>query len=160
MTSEESKQLRSQLVDAIRGHEAHLDFEAATDGFPAKLRGVKPPGAPHTAWQLLEHIRIAQHDILAFSRDANHQSPKWPEGYWPETEAPPNPDAWEKSVAAVHRDGLAFNAVIQDLSNDPFKPFPHGDGQTLLREALLAASHNAYHLGQFVYLRKTLEANV
>jgi DinB superfamily len=158
MHSDQSAQLRQQLLDAIRGHQAHLDFETAVDGFPPDLRGVKPPGAPHSAWQLLEHIRIAQHDILAFSRDANHKSPPRPEGYWPKTDAPPDQLAWDKSVAAVHRDGLAFNALVQDLSNDLFKPFAHGDGQTLLREALLIASHNSYHLGQLVYLRKILEA--
>lgn len=158
MHSDQSAQLRQQLLDAIRGHQAHLDFETAVDGFPPDLRGVKPPGAPHSAWQLLEHIRIAQHDILAFSRDANHKSPPWPEGYWPKTDAPPDQQAWDKSVAAVHRDGLAFNALVQDLSNDLFKPFAHGDGQTLLREALLIASHNSYYLGQLVYLRKILEA--
>jgi len=158
MKTDQSTQLRQHLVDAIRGHQAHIDFDAAVDGFPANLRGVKPLGAPHTAWQLLEHIRLAQHDILAFSHDARHKSPKWPEGYWPSKEAPPNETAWEKSVAAVRRDGLAFNALVQDLSNDLFKPIVHGEGQTLLREALLIASHNSYHLGQLVYLRRTLEA--
>lgn len=158
MTNDESVQLRQQLVDAIRGHQAHLDFDAAVKSFPANLRGVKPAGATHTAWQLLEHIRIAQHDILAFSRDATHKSPKWPEGYWPSTEAPPSATAWDKSVAAVRRDGLAFNALVQDPSSDLLKPFAHGEGQTLLREALLVASHNSYHLGQLVYLRKMLEA--
>lgn len=158
MKKDESVQLRRQLVDAIRGHQAHVDFEAAVDGFPASLRGVKPARAPHTAWQLLEHIRIAQHDILAFSRDPKHKSPKWPEGYWPATEAPPNAAAWDKSVTAVRRDGLTFNALVQDLSTDLFKPFAHGEGQTLLREALLIASHNSYHLGQLMYLRKMLEA--
>ncbi|MGA7410792.1 MAG: DinB family protein, partial [Bryobacteraceae bacterium] len=123
MKKDESVQLRQQLVDAIRGHQAHVDFEAAVDGFPASLRGVKPARAPHTAWQLLEHIRIAQHDILAFSRDPKHKSPKWPEGYWPATEAPPNAAAWDKSVTAVRRDGLTFNALVQDLSTDLFKPF-------------------------------------
>ena len=157
MKTEQSVQLRQQLVDAIRGHQAHLDFDAAVDGFPASLRGVGPAGAPHTAWQLLEHIRIAQHDILAFSSDASHKSPKWPEGYWPSTDAPPSAAAWDKSVAAVRRDGLAFNTLVQDLSNDLFKPFAHGEGQTLLREALLVASHNSYHLGQLVYARKTME---
>lgn len=158
MTPDQSVQLRQQLIDAIRGHQAHLDFESAVDGFPVELRGLKPPGAPHTAWQLLEHIRIAQHDILAFSHDVKHKSPKWPEGYWPSTEGPPASDSWDKSVAAVHRDGLAFKALVQDLENDLFKPFAHGDGQTLLREALLVASHNSYHLAQLVYLRKMLEA--
>jgi hypothetical protein len=158
MKNDESVQLRQQLVDAIRGHQAHLDFDAAVKGFPANLRGVKPPGATHTAWQLLEHIRIAQHDILAFSRDATHKSPKWPEGHWPSTEAPPSASAWDKSVAAVRRDGLAFNALVQDPSSDLFKPFAHGEGQNLLREALLVASHNSYHLGQLVYLRKMLDA--
>ncbi len=158
MKNDESVQLRQQLVDAIRGHQAHLDFDAAVKGFPANLRGVKPPGATHTAWQLLEHVRIAQHDILAFSRDATHKSPKWPEGYWPSTEAPPSASAWDKSVAAVRRDGLAFNALVQDPSGDLFKPLAHGEGQNLLREALLVASHNSYHLGQLVYLRKMLDA--
>lgn len=158
MKSDQSAQLRQQLVDAIRGHQAHLEFDAAVKGFPANLRGVKPAGATHTAWQLLEHIRLAQHDILAFSRDAAHESPKWPEGYWPSTEAPPNETAWDKSIAAVHRDGVAFNKLVQDLSTDLFQPFAHGDGQNLLREALLIASHNSYHLGQLVYLRKMLEA--
>ena len=158
MKNDDSVQLRQQLVDAIRGHHAHLDFESAVDGFPVDLRGVKPAGAPHTAWQLLEHIRIAQHDILEFSRDAKHRSPKWPEGYWPSTEVPPDAAAWDKSVAAIRRDGLAFNALVQDVSNDLFKAFEHGDGQTLLREALLIASHNSYHLGQLVYLRRMLEA--
>ena len=158
MKNDESVQLRQQLVDAIRGHQAHLDFDAAVKGFLANLRGAKPPGATHTAWQLLEHIRIAQHDILAFSRDATHKSPKWPEGHWPSTEAPPSASAWDKSVAAVRRDGLAFNALVQDPSSDLFKPFAHGEGQNLLREALLVASHNSYHLGQLVYLRKMLDA--
>jgi hypothetical protein len=159
MKADQSVQLRRQLVDAIRGHQAHLDFDTAVvDGFPANLRGVKPAGAPHTAWQLLEHIRIAQHDILAFSSDPKHKSPKWPEGYWPSTEAPPSAAAWDKSIAAVRRDGLAFNALLQEASNDLFKPFAHGEGQTLLREALLVASHNSYHVGQLVYLRKMLEA--
>jgi hypothetical protein len=158
MKAEESVQLRKQLVDAIRGHQAHLEFDAAVKDFPADLRGVKPPGAPHTAWQLLEHIRLAQHDILEFSRNPKHKSPKWPEGYWPSTDAPPSAAAWDKSVAAVRRDGEAFNALVQDPENDLFKPFAHGEGQTLLREALLVASHNSYHLGQFVYLRKMLEA--
>ncbi len=158
MKNDQSAQLRQQLLDAIRGHQAHLDFDAAVEGFPANLRGAKPPGAPHTAWQLLEHIRLAQHDILAFSRDAAHKSPKWPEGYWPSSEAPPSEAAWDKSVAAIRRDGLAFNALVQDSSIDLFKPFAHGEGQNLLREALLIASHNSYHLGQLVYLRKMLEA--
>ena len=158
MKAEESVQLRKQLIDGIRGHQAHLDFDAAVDGFPADLRGVKPAGAPHTAWQLLEHIRIAQHDILAFSRDATYKSPKWPEGYWPSTEAPPTATAWDKSVAAIRRDGLAFNALVEDSSIDLLKPFPRGEGQTLLREALLVASHNSYHLGQLAYLRKMVEA--
>jgi DinB superfamily len=158
MKTDQSPQLRQHLVDAIRGHQAHIDFDAAVGDFPLDLRGVKPAGVPHSAWQLLEHIRIAQHDILAFSRDARHKSPKWPEGYWPATDAPPNATAWDKSVAAIRRDGVAFNALVQDLSNDLFKPFTHGDGQTLLREALLIASHNSYHLGQLVYLRRTLEA--
>ena len=148
--------LRQQLVDAIRGHQAHIDFDSAIKDFPAKLQGIKPPGAPHTAWQLLEHMRIAQNDILEFSRNPVHKSPKWPEGYWPETEVPPKAEAWSKSVGAFQEDTEEMIKLVKDPQNDLFQPFAHGDGQTLLREALLVASHNSYHLGQLMYLKKIL----
>lgn len=153
---EQLKELRKQLVDAIQGHHAHLDFDAAVKDFPPDFQGAKPPGAPHSAWQLLEHLRIAQNDILEFSRDSNHQSPDWPEGYWPQTHAPPDKEAWSKSVKAFQKDAKEFATLISDEKSNLFQAFEHGDGQTLLREALLVASHNSYHLGQLLFLKKTL----
>ena len=155
---EHDKLLRQQLAKLIDWNEAHADLSAAVHGFPAKLRGQAPDGLPHSAWQLLEHIRIALWDILEFSRDAKHKSPKWPEGYWPETVAPPSDKAWDESVKAILNTQEELRKLVTDPSRDLFKPFPHGDGQTLLREVLLAADHNAYHLGQLVLVRKALGA--
>jgi hypothetical protein len=156
LASDETAILRKQLLDALRGHQAHIEFSAAVHDFPPELRGVKPAGAPHSAWQLLEHLRIAQNDILEFSRNPKHKSPDWPEGYWPSTEAPPHPDAWKQSVAAFERDAKEFSALVNDPKNDLFQAFPHGEGQTLLRQTLLLASHNSYHLGQLVFVKKIL----
>lgn len=158
MRQNESVTLRQMLVDAMRGHQSHIDFDSAVEDFPIELRGRKPAGAPHTAWQLLEHLRLAQRDILDFSRNPNHKSPEWPEGYWPTTDAPPDAKAWDRSVSAFQKDIREFNKLVQDLQEDLFAPFEHGDGQTLLREALLLATHNSYHLGQFVFVKKTLLA--
>ena len=155
MDAKESMAIRLMVVDAIRGHQAHVDFDSALEDFPPEARGWKPPGAPHTAWELLEHMRIAQNDILEFSRNPKHKSPEWPEGYWPKTPAPPSDKAWDDSVKAFQRDAEAFNKYLQDLQNKLLEPFEHGGGQTLLREALLIASHNSYHLGQLVYLKKS-----
>jgi hypothetical protein len=148
--------LREQLAKVIDWNEAHADFHAAVDGFPAKLRGRVPEGFPYSAWQLLEHIRLALWDILEFSRDARHESPKWPEGYWPTTPEPPSSDAWDKSVKAIQEHLEAMQKFINDPSRDLFAPLPHGTGQTLLRQALLVGDHNAYHIGQLVLLRKAL----
>ncbi len=139
----------------MRGHQAHLDFDSAMRDFPSEIRGTKPPGAPHTAWQLLEHMRIAQHDILEFSRNPQYQSPKWPDEYWPLTEAPPDNEAWASSVQSFRQDAQEMARLVRE--GDLFQPFAHGEGQTLLREALLVASHNSYHLGQIIFLRKVLE---
>jgi len=152
------KALREQLAKMIDWNEAHADFRAAVDGFPAKLRGRVPGGLPHSAWQLLEHIRLALWDILEFSRDARHKSPNWPEGYWPKDAEPPRPGAWGKSVKAVIKHLDEMRELITDPSRDLFAPLPHGSGQTLLREALLVGDHNAYHVGQLVLLRKALGA--
>jgi len=156
VASDDTAILRRQLLDAIRGHQAHIEFSAAVKDFPPELQGAKPPGAPHSAWQLLEHLRIAQSDILEFSRNPSHKSPKWPEGYWPDTEAPPDAKAWAESVAGFERDAKALGALVKDPKSDLFQALPHGEGQTLLREALLVASHNSYHLGQLVFLKKIL----
>jgi hypothetical protein len=155
---EHDKLLRQQLAKLIDWNEAHADLSATVDGFPGKLRGQVPERFPHSAWQLLEHIRIALWDILEFSRDAKHKSPKWPEEYWPKTAAPPTDKAWDESVKAILNTQEELRKLVKDPSRDLFKPFPHGDGQTLLREVLLAADHNAYHLGQLVLVRKALGA--
>jgi hypothetical protein len=150
------KSLRRQLVKTMAGGESHLDFAAVVKDFPADKRGVKPHGEPHSAWQLLEHMRIAQWDILEFSRDPKHQSPQWPEGYWPATEAPPTADAWDLCVAQFKTDAAAMDDLIQHTGSDLFKPITGGDGQTLLREACVLATHNSYHLGQLEFLKKML----
>jgi hypothetical protein len=152
----ESKALREHLLNLLKGVGAHADFDTAIADFPPALRGVKPEGAPHTAWQLLEHLRIAQWDILEFSRDSKHVSPQWPQGYWPETEAPPNDKGWDESVRRFQRDLKLMQALVVDEDNDLFAHIPHGTGQTLLREAMLVADHNAYHVGQLVLLRRLL----
>jgi hypothetical protein len=152
----ESDALRQHLLDLLRGHNAHLDFEAALADIPSKLRGVKPAGAPHTAWQLLEHMRIGQWDILEFSRDPKHKSPSWPEGYWPKTEAPPSAASWNNSLRSFRADLKGMAKLVGDKKTDLVARIPHGTGQTILREALLVADHNAYHLGQIVLLRRLL----
>jgi hypothetical protein len=148
--------LREQLRSALKGDQSHLDFASALKDFPAGMRGHKLAGAPHSAWQLLEHLRIAQHDILEFSRNSKYKSPKWPEGYWPAEEMPPDAQAWDASVEAFQKDARAFAKLIQSEDQDLFKPFAHGDGQNLLREALVLTAHNSYHLGQLVFLKKSL----
>jgi hypothetical protein len=150
--------LRKQLVELLRMEGAHLSFDDAVADFPIKLRGVKPQGAPHTPWQLLEHLRIAQWDILDFSRNPAYEEMKWPDDYWPKTEAPPDAAAWDKSVEQFRRDLKAIEELVSDAGTDLTARIPHGTGQTLLREALLVADHNSYHLGQLVFVRKMLEA--
>jgi hypothetical protein len=154
----QSDALREHVLDLLRGRNAHVDFEKAVADLPSNLRGVKPKGAPHTAWQLLEHMRIGQWDILEFSRDPKHVSPAWPEGYWPKTEAPPSPAAWNNSLRKFRADWKAMAKLVADGKKNLFARIPHGSGQTLLREALLVADHNAYHLGQLVLLRRLLGA--
>ena len=152
----ESEALRQHLLDLLRGRNAHADFDAAVTDFPSRLRGVKPPGMPYTAWQLLEHMRIAQWDILEFSRDAKHKSPAWPEGYWPKTEAPPTAASWNNSLRSFRADLKGMAKLVADKKTDLYAKIPHGTGQTILREALLVADHNSYHLGQIVLLRRLL----
>jgi len=150
--------LREQLRKFIAWGDAHLDWPEALQGIPAKLRGIRPKGAPHSAWELLEHVRIAQWDILEFSRNPKHVSPEFPEGYWPESAAPPSPAAWSKSVKAFLRDRKAFQNFVTDPNTNLFARIPHGTGQTVLREILLAADHNSHHLGQFILVRRLLGA--
>jgi hypothetical protein len=150
--------VREHILSLLRGGNAHVTFDQALKDFPAKLRVVKPKGAEHTAWELLEHMRIAQWDILEFSRSSKHTSPEWPGGYWPKTEKPRDGEAWEKSIASFKKDLKAMEKLIEDPKTDLYVKIPHGTGQTILREALLVADHNAYHLGQLVLLRRLLGA--
>ena len=154
----DDKSLRQHLVNLLTRGEAHATFDDAVKDLPEELRGKVPPGAEHSPWQLLEHLRIAQWDILEFSRDAGHKSPQFPEGYWPAQAAPPGREAWEKSVDAFRADLKALCELVSDERTDLFAPIPHGDGQTILRQALLTADHNAYHLGQLVLARRLLGA--
>ncbi len=149
--------LRHHVINLLSQAEAHVDLQDALKNFPRDLRGRRPEGSPHTPWQLVEHIRIAQWDILEFSRSAKHKSPKWPDDYWPKTEAPPDEEAWDRSVKQIFSDLEAMCALVRNPDHDLVASIPHGDGQTLLREALLLADHNAYHLGQVVIVRRILE---
>jgi len=151
--------LQKHLINLLSFEEAHVGLEEAVRGLAPELRGKKIKGAPHTAWQLVEHMRIAQWDILEFARNAKHVSPKFPEGYWPKSDAPPSEAAWKKSIASFRQDLEEMKKVVAEADEEQlYAPIPHGDGQTLLREALLLADHNSYHLGQLVMLRKMLGA--
>jgi uncharacterized damage-inducible protein DinB len=152
------KALREHLVKLLKGGDAHADFKTAIEDFPDELRGKTPKGAEHSPWELLEHLRIAQWDILDFSLNPGYKARKWPEEYWPKTAAPPDAKAWDRSVRAFQKDLKAMSELVNDEKTDLFAKIPHGDGQTILREALLIADHNAYHLGQMVLLRRLLGA--
>ena len=161
--------LRKHLIDLLEGGKAHITFEDAVKGFPVEQAGIRPAGSPHSAWEILEHLRIAQEDIMRFSGGmaahlpAGKQAPegytelKWPGDYWPASPAPEDGAAWRHSVQAIRRDLGRFVKLIEDPSRDLLAPFPWGDGQTLLREAFLIADHNAYHLGQIMLVRRMLE---
>lgn len=150
--------LRKHLLELLAGGQAHATFDHAVKDLPVALRGKRPKGAEHSPWEVLEHLRIAQWDILDFSRNPKYQHRPWPEGYWPATPAPPDDQAWDKSVRAFRRDLKAMCALVADPATNLYAPIPHGDGQTILREALLVADHNAYHLGELVLLRRLLGA--
>ena len=150
------KSLREHVIFVLNGGGAHLNFDAAIKNLPAELRGKRPKGAEHSPWELLEHMRIALWDILEFTRNPKHVSPEFPAGYWPASEAPPDGKAWDKSVNAFRADLKALADLVADQGTDLLAPLAHGDGQTVLREALVAADHNAYHLGELVLLRRLL----
>jgi hypothetical protein len=158
MHTDQMTALREHILYLLRGGGAHLDFDKAISGLPTHLRGVRPAGLPHSPWRLLEHLRIAQWDILRFCIDPQHVSPQFPDGYWPQSDAPPAPGAWDRSVEAFRADLRAMLELVSDPATDLFTPLPHGQGQTVLREALLVADHNAYHLGQLVVVRRLLGA--
>jgi hypothetical protein len=148
--------LRKHLIELLRKSHAHAGFEAAVKGVPADKMGVRPHGLPYSAWELLEHLRLAQRDILEFSESDKYQSRTFPDDYWPKSPKPENATAWEKSVQSVLADRDEFIALLEDPKRDLYAPFPWGEGQTLLREALLIADHNAYHIGQMVLVRRML----
>jgi hypothetical protein len=148
--------LRDQLAALLKGGGAHARFSEAIAAFPTNKRGVLAEGLPHTGWQLLEHLRIAQWDILEFSRNAKHSSPTFPEGYWPKTSDPADEAAWDKSVASFEKNLQEMIRLVKDPKTDLYAKIPHGEGQTILREALVLADHNSYHLGQLVDLRRAL----
>ena len=150
--------VREQVVRLLQGGQAHLTLDAVLKNFPQSLRGRKPAGVPHSAWQLLEHMRIAQWDILEFSRNAKHVSPEWPEGYWPSSDRPPTDAAWKKCISAIRRDCRAMQKLVENPRTDLYSKIPHGSGQNILREALLIADHNAYHIGQLLLVRQLLGA--
>jgi hypothetical protein len=154
----QDQSLRDHLLYLLRGGGAHLDFNSALAKLPLKLRGAKPKGVPHTPWRLLEHMRIAQWDILEFCRNPRHVSPEFPEDYWPKGDGPPSATAWNNSVKAFGNDLQAMQDLVANPTTDLFARIPHGEGKTILREALLVADHNAYHLGQLVVVRRALGA--
>jgi len=150
--------LRKHVVELLTLGHAHATFEQAVNGLRAELRGKLAKGAEHTPWQLVEHLRIAQWDILDFSRNAKYKAMKWPDDYWPKEKAPADEKAWDRSVRAFKKDLREMVALVEDEKTDLFAKIPHGEGQTILREALLVADHNAYHVGQLVLVRRLLGA--
>ena len=155
MTADQS--LREHLAWLLREGHAHLTFDAAIADLPPNLRATKPARIPHTPWRLIEHMRIAQWDILEFCRNPRHVSPAFPTGYWPTGDAPPDDAAWDGTIAAFHRDLQAVQDLVADPATDLFAPIPHGDGQTILREIILTCDHLAYHLGEFAIMRQVMD---
>jgi hypothetical protein len=158
MTDAQDKALRQQLVEYLEGGWAHAKFDNVVPDTPVTARGQKAAGMPHSPWMIIEHLRIAQWDILEFSRNAKHKSPKWPEGYWPKTEAPPSADDWDKSIEQFRKELKMMQDLVADPNTDLFAKIPWGEKQTVLREALTLADHNAYHLAQIVDVRRALGA--
>lgn len=148
--------LRETLLEFLHGGNAHLELATVVDDFPFELLGKKPKGAPHTAWQLVEHIRFTTNDLLVFSTDSKYKAQKWPDSYWPKEEAPASKEAWEQCVQGLKKDFAEFEKLVENPKSDLFAKIPWGDGQTLLREVLLACTHTSYHLGELVFLKKEL----
>jgi hypothetical protein len=155
---DESK-LREQLAYSLSGKGAHMSFDQAVKDFPRELIGIRIPHLAHTAWQQVFHLWIAQWDILEFSRGPAHVSPPWPDGYWPSNDAPDSAKLWDETIAKFREDLEAMIDLVRGQKNDLLAPFLHGQGQTLLREALLVIDHNSYHVGQIVDLRRLLEVD-
>lgn len=150
----EQKIIDEELIKLLQGGNAHIGLVDALKGLPADARGIKPDKLPYSIWQLVEHIRIAQWDMVQFCIDADHQSPKWPDEYWPKETAPKDDEAWANSLKQIHDDLQEFIAVLKE--RDIYKKLSHGTGQTILREALQIADHNAYHISEIVVIRRLL----
>ena len=158
MKPNSDKALRDHVLYLLEGGGAHAKFDDVIKGIPPNLRGKKPNGLPHSCWMLLEHLRLAQWDILEFSRNPKHVSPDWPSGYWPADDAPPSHAAWNASIQKFRKDLKTMEALVANPKTDLLARIPWGDGQTILREALLVADHNAYHFGQLLDVRRILGA--
>ena len=156
METNESNMLREHLIKLLDWQDAHVSFDAAVEGIPPSLQGVRPAGLPYSPWELLEHIRITQSDILNFCRNSDYEAPSWPDEYWPKLTSPPAPDEWQQSVTAIRNDRQALQNLTADPALDLYAEIPHGEGQTYLREVLLVADHSAYHLGELVAVRRLL----
>jgi hypothetical protein len=154
----QDQQIRQQIAKILDWGEAHADFRAVVENFDEDLRGDVPPGFSHSAWELLEHMRIALWDIVEFTKDARHKSPPWPDGYWPPSPNPPQQEAWDQCIDSINDLLQEMQGLVLDRHRPLLEPLPRSQGQTLMREALLIADHNAYHLGQLVQLRKALKA--
>jgi len=150
--------LREEVVRLLTSKGAHADFESAVKDLPADLRGERPEGAEHSPWEILEHLRIAQWDILDFSVNPDYKHLEWPEEYWPKSPAPAGDAEWNRSVRSFLEDRERLCDLVAEELTDLFAKIPHGDGQTILREALLTADHNAYHIGELVLVRRLLGA--
>ncbi|WP_445663995.1 DinB family protein [Fodinibius sp. AD559] len=148
--------VRSLLLEQLEGRNAHVDFNQAVQGLTFKQAGIRVEGIPHTIWELIEHIRIGQDDILKFCNNPDYEALNWPDDYWPEKSKPESKEQFEKSVQAVQEGIEEMRELIRDPQNNLQKPLPHGDGQTLFREAMLIVDHNAYHIGQIVLIRRLL----
>lgn len=154
----EQSDYRTVVRNALGWHDAHADFKSATAGLPVELRGKRPQGLPHSPWEIVEHIRIAQWDILDFCRNPKYTEMKWPDEYWPKAPAPPDAKAWDASIAAFHKDLGEMQKLADDPKIDLLAKIPHGSGQTYLRELILTIDHNAYHVGELVAVRRMLGA--
>ena len=156
-----AQSIETELIALLEGGHAHATFEDAVKDFPAALHGKVPKSLPYSAWQIVEHLRIAQQDMLHFSDNTqgNYKEKKWPDDYWPKSSTPPNPGAWKKTIDAIHADRKAFLKLLKEADKTTLtKPFPWGQGQSLLKEALQLADHNAYHVGELIVLRRLLGA--
>lgn len=153
----DQSRIRELLLEQLSGRNAHVDFDRAVENLVIKDVGIRPNRLPHSIWELVEHIRIAQHDILDFSRNSDYTSLSWPDDYWPDTQQPASQKQWEEALATIREDHQGMVDLIMNKEKDLLEPIPHGDGQTLFREAMLIVDHNAYHIGQIVLVRRALD---